>query len=1252
MSLQQAKSFVAGSIAGTEIRTSRSTDDYQSYTLIQQIYAKPDTYIGSAELMEREALVFDFQNNRLLRTTLDMPEGMERIFLEIISNAGDNADASRRMGIKPGSIDVTCDAKTVTVRNGGAPIPLYPTSNSTIEEPMYVPSDIFGKLLTSSNYDPSIIRMGAGTNGYGSKVASIFSKLMVVTIGDAKNGQLWKGIWRNNMSEHEYQITPGHVWDPTPREGYPEGMWGLKGGPYTGPDFVEVQYELDFKRFGYEEYPPIAHCIFARATIEFGFTCKLPVSFNEVQYNVQNIQDYAALCWNEEQVKSSIVHYEWAGKKEPLSLSSLTKAKKKAKMADPDSIDQIPIGEILCVDTNVSDTLSYVNGLMTANHGVHVTAAFANVANMFLPKINKLYEGKEGDVKVKLTVKDVKANMAMVVNFRLPNSKYRSQSKNYLASPKPYVKIPDKALEPLKNWGLINRLIATAESRIMKTLKKGKHKKGRFIRDKGSDANWAGHKTKAHLCTLYIVEGESASSYPKKRIDLMPGGKDTGGYYPLKGKFMNISKKSPLDIANNKEIQDLTQMMGLTEGYTYRTEQERSTLRYGVFMITTDMDSDGTHIRMLLVNFINKYPGLIENGLVRYLRTYAVRLFKGLSEKAACMGRFATNEEYEDWEGKNPGHGFEVKYYKGLGTSSDEDIVDDLTTAPVIIFGYDERALLNIDMAFGKKNSDARKAWIKAQRDVVRSDEITFDPNNPLIGWRGISNTINTDLVDYTIDSLFRSIPSYLDCLKKVQRQTLEYFLYKWGYGSKPKRSAKIGVIGADCGQRCHYHHGPVAMLDTVVRMIWPFVGSNNLPYYKGVGQLGTRDAGGADAAAPRYAEALPLDWLYQVIHKEMVELVPRRIVEKEEGEPEWIPMDIPIGIVNGFNGMATGHSTFLPSHNLYEVIAHVYALCTGGTPLPLKPYFKGFKGSVNFIERGAKKHTLSKVAPPEEEEDNSDMQVPIVPEEDGEKAVAILKSIPAELIDEPFGVEVPPLATKNGLRSVETLGIYEVTKVHPDKSVNITITELPVGFWMKNYVKWLGKLQTEGRIAEYRDKCTTNTVLYYITKFKPIKGVNHRALRLRSSFGLSNITLIDNSGYPRVYPSTDAVILDYFHNMYGMYSKYRQSMIDKMKAKIVDNEWKIYFISLVIEEKIKVLKQSKKFVYEQMDQYKIPHLYYKKVTLPNCSIEEIEKLQKEIEKLKGEGVEIEKLTPEGLWATNLIKKKYDLEYLKMVGWA
>ena len=53
------------------------------------------------------------------------------------------------------------------------------------EHGVYIPSLVFGELLTSTNYDKSEKRVTGGKNGYGAKLTNIFSKKFVVETVDA-----------------------------------------------------------------------------------------------------------------------------------------------------------------------------------------------------------------------------------------------------------------------------------------------------------------------------------------------------------------------------------------------------------------------------------------------------------------------------------------------------------------------------------------------------------------------------------------------------------------------------------------------------------------------------------------------------------------------------------------------------------------------------------------------------------------------------------------------------------------------------------------------------------------------------------------------------------------------------------------------------------------------------------------------------------------------------------------------------------
>lgn len=55
------------------------------------------------------------------------------------------------------------------------------------KEKIYIPELIFGELLTSSNYDDEEKKVTGGRNGYGAKLANIYSTEFIVETADAKN---------------------------------------------------------------------------------------------------------------------------------------------------------------------------------------------------------------------------------------------------------------------------------------------------------------------------------------------------------------------------------------------------------------------------------------------------------------------------------------------------------------------------------------------------------------------------------------------------------------------------------------------------------------------------------------------------------------------------------------------------------------------------------------------------------------------------------------------------------------------------------------------------------------------------------------------------------------------------------------------------------------------------------------------------------------------------------------------------------
>ena len=119
--------------------------------------------------------------------------GLYKIFDEILVNAADNYQRDKKMS----KIEVRISREEVSVMNDGKGIPVQIHKTHKI----YVPELIFGNLLTSSNYEDKEKKVVGGRNGYGAKLANLFSTHFEIEAADSLNKKIYKQTWSNNMME-------------------------------------------------------------------------------------------------------------------------------------------------------------------------------------------------------------------------------------------------------------------------------------------------------------------------------------------------------------------------------------------------------------------------------------------------------------------------------------------------------------------------------------------------------------------------------------------------------------------------------------------------------------------------------------------------------------------------------------------------------------------------------------------------------------------------------------------------------------------------------------------------------------------------------------------------------------------------------------------------------------------------------------------------------------------------------------------
>lgn len=179
-----------------------------------------------------------------------------------------------------------------------------------------------------------------------------------------------------------------------------------------------------------------------------------------------------------------------------------------------------------------------------------------------------------------------------------------------------------------------------------------------------------------------------------------------------------------------------------------------------------------------------------------------------------------------------------------------------------------------------------------------------------------IEKEIKKSYIEYAMAVIVgRALPDVRDGFKPVHRRIL-YSMYEAGITyNKPYRKS-AATVGDVLGK---YHpHGDAAVYDSMVRLAQTF--SMRYPLVDGQGNFGNVDGDGA--AAYRYTEARMTKLAGEMltdIEKNVIDYQPN--FDSSRNEPVVLPSRFPNLLVNGSVGIAVGMATYIPPHNLTEVI-------------------------------------------------------------------------------------------------------------------------------------------------------------------------------------------------------------------------------------------------------------------------------------------------------------------------------------------
>ena len=660
---------------------------------------------------------------------------------------------------------------------------------------------------------------------------------------------------------------------------------------------VAVKWEPDFERFGMKEITPDMLRLIERRVWDLAMT----------------VGKETKVIWNGETLKcKNLVEYADSYGCSPVVYES------------PNERWHIAIGQA----EDGAYNQSFVNGIWTSKGGTHVDT----LVNQITTHIVEYLETKK---KTKVKPSLVKDQLAVFCVSMIENPSFTSQTKETLttkasafgSSPKLSEDTLKKIVSKLK---IVETLIEAQAAKDSKDNTKTDGKKQSRITGipKLDDAVYAGTAQSAK-CTLILTEGDSAKAMALSGLSQEQ--RKFYGVYPLKGKILNVKDTSDSKVEHTKEIAELKKILGLQSGKKYETIAD---LRYGSVMIMTDQDYDGSHIRGLLINLFHElwHELMAIPGFLTYMATPIVKAVKGTTVK-----NFYSQYEYEEWRKTDASKGFKIKYYKGLGTSTRDEAKDYFTKPQGVQFEFITGSDEAIDLAFNKKRADDRKVWLQGY------DKSALIPTGLKLPY---TDFIHKDLIHFSNYNLERAIPSVMDGLKVSQRKIL-YAAFKRNLTTEIRVAQFAGYVSEHTG----YHHGEQSLNDAIVGMAQDFMGSNNVPWLVPQGQFGTRIQGGSDSASPRYIHTFLQSNTKKLLPTEDFPVLTYRDDDGLPVEPEWYAPVLPMLLVNGARGIGTGYSTYIPPHNPTELKAMLQSWLTGtqdALDRPLKPWFKGFKGTVS----------------------------------------------------------------------------------------------------------------------------------------------------------------------------------------------------------------------------------------------------------------------------------------------------------------
>ncbi|MDD5638312.1 MAG: DNA topoisomerase subunit B, partial [Candidatus Pacebacteria bacterium] len=308
---------------------------------------------------------------------------------------------------------------------------------------------------------------------------------------------------------------------------------------------------------------------------------------------------------------------------------------------------------------------SFANNIYTPEGGTHLTGfrtALTRTLNDYGRK-NELIKNNDEN----LSGDDAREGLTAVVSIKIKEPQFEGQTKAKLGNPEAKLAVDSVVSEALADFlernpsdarAIIEKCLLSARARkAAKTAKETILRKG-ILEGLALPGKLADCSSKNPAeSELFIVEGESAGGSAKQGRD-----RRFQAILPLRGKILNVERSRLDKILSSKEIKALVIALGTAIAEDFNLDK----IRYHKIILMADADSDGNHIRTLLLTLFYRYfKPIIEAGYLYIAQPPLYRIQYGKKIEYAYSEE--EKQKIVDRLRKEKITNFSIQRYKGLG---------------------------------------------------------------------------------------------------------------------------------------------------------------------------------------------------------------------------------------------------------------------------------------------------------------------------------------------------------------------------------------------------------------------------------------------------------------------------------------------------------------------------------------------------------------------------------------------------------